>query len=178
MITRGIPLTYKFVKAIETTSDLVVYKLGSIKTLPSNLVFPAAKTATLINCDRTGVFNILTENAFPSLERIHYLSTHPSDFNIHKRFKTNPKVQWVFPEKEYAFYTYILNLGKGHRDPTLLSKYLKNKRIIDGAGDFDISYLFDIQVPGLGCVEGEWYRNQFHEYCVQKRNELLESEEY
>jgi len=180
MITRGIQLSHKIINHIENASNLVIYKLGE-HHIPSNIFFPKAHDITLINCSRIGVFNILTTYILPNLQRVNYLSAHPGNFDIYKRFHHNPKkdnyVQWVFPNKDYDFYTYILNKNIGMKDNQLINRYLKNKRIIDGVNGFDVSFQFDIDLPEYGDVEGEWYRNQFYEYCVSKQNEIIQESE-
>jgi len=180
MITRGIQLSQKIINHIENTSNLVIYKLGE-HHIPSNIFFPKAYEITLINCSRMGVFNILTPHTLPNLQKINYLSAHPGNFNIYKRFnhdiKSNKSVMWIFPSKEYDFYNYILSKNIGIKENQLINRYLKNKKIVDGVNGFDISFYFDIDVPGYGLVEGEWYRNQFYEYCVSKQNEMIQETE-
>lgn len=175
LISRGNKLSSKLVNYIENTSNVVIYKLGE-HHIPSNIFFPEVKEATIINCSRIGVFNILSPFVFPNLQKINYLSAHPGNYDIYKRFNHNPQnkyVQWVFPKKDYEFYNYILKKGIGKRENNLIDTYLKNKKVVDGVNGFDISFYFDIDLPNFGLVEGEWYRNQFYEYCVSKQNEII-----
>lgn len=186
LITSGKQLCNIFSKYIENTSDVVIYKLGD-HHISSNIIFPNAHTATLINCSKTGVFNILMPHFFPNLKKINYMSTHPGNYNISKRFKN---VDWIFPDKDYDFYDYMIKNREGKKDNNLLSSYLKNKRIIDGQNGHDISYYFDIYIKDFykynsslvddavgDKIEGEWLRNQFYEYCVKKQQEYLDQEE-
>ncbi len=165
-LTRGKALSARFVDHIEHAPNVFLYKLGS-QHIPSSVCFPKAETVTLINCQREGVFNALTPYMFPNIRQIYYLSAHPGSYKIHERFVGAPR--WIFPTKDYPFYTYMETLGLGKRDPALLSRTLKNKRIVDGVNGFDISFHFDLEVPGWGLVEGEWWRDQFHEYCAAKQ---------
>jgi hypothetical protein len=154
----------------ETTHNLFVYKLGSNIRTPSTLQFPNAKTATLINCTREGVFQILTPHIFPSLQTIQYISAHPGQFDIHKRFPA--KVQWILPDKSYEFYEILVHLKKGHKDPHLIDRCLLNKRILDGVSPFDISYEFDLHLPKFGILGGDVYKKEFDAYCEEKLKEL------
>ncbi len=176
LISRGTQLSEKLINYIENTSNVVIYKLGE-HHIPSNIFFPNAKEATIINCTRTGVFNILTPFVFPNIKKINYLSAHPGNFEIYKRFnydiKSDNYVKWVFPKKEYDFYDYIIKKNIGFKDNKLIDNYLKNKRVIDGINGFDISFYFDLELPGFELVDGEWYRNQFYEYYVRKQNEII-----
>jgi len=161
-------LCSNFVKHIENTNNLCVYKLGSYP-LPTNLLFPKADTLTLINCNKKGIQNILNPAFFPSLKKVNYLSVHPGDYEIYKRFGN--QLEWVFPNKRYDFYDYMMSLGSGKKDVNLIHTYIKNKQIIDGTNDFDISYKFDLNIPNYLIVVSELYKSQFYEYLVKKQNE-------
>ncbi len=189
IITSGKKISNIFTKYIENTNNVVIYKLGT-HHISSNIQFPKATTTTLINCSKEGVFNILSNNTFPNLKKINYLSMHPGNYNISKRFKY---VQWVFPDKNYEFYDYMIKNGNAIKDTSLLESYIKNKRIIDGQNGHDISYYFDIYISDFykystnhtinsssindKLVEGEWLRNQFYEYCVKKQQEYYDQED-
>ena len=159
-------LSLDFVKHIDSTSNLCMYKLGS-HYIPNNIIFTKAETVTLINCNRIGILNILTPSIFPKLTKINYLSTDPGDFKIYERF--NDKIKWTFPNKPYEFYDFMIKTGRGTKDPQLIKKYVANKKIIDGKNGFDISFHFDLNIPGFGIVDGEWWRSQFYEYLVKKQ---------
>jgi hypothetical protein len=168
-ITRGKKLQYKFVKYVEESSQLLFYKLGD-QHIPSNVVFPAAKSVALINCSRLGVFNLLTPYIFPEVREIQYMSAHPGAVDIHRRF--DPDVKWVVPDKKYPFFETLCRAGVGQRSPQLLSEFVTNKRIVDGASGFDVSFHFDLRIPEMGVVDGEWYRDQMFEYIANKQAEL------
>jgi len=154
-----------FVKYIEETNNLCVYKLG-YTVLPNNLTFNNVDTLTIINCNKFGISSILKPHIFPNLNKINYISSNPEDYSIYKRF--DKKVQWFFPDKQLDFYEYMIALGYGSKQKTLIPRYIINKQIIDGKNDFDISYKFDLQIPNYGRVDSEWYRKQFYEYIDYK----------
>lgn len=176
-LTRGKKLQPAFVQHLESTSKLVFYKLGD-QHIPSNVHFPSVTSVAVINCDRRGVFNLLTPYIFPQLSTIHYLSAHPGSFDIHKRFRD---VVWEVPERDYPFYEQLCTLGVGKRVPHLLSTFVTNKRVVDGVNGFDVSFHFDLRIPDLagsgGVVDGEWYRNQMQEYLATKQSEFYCDEE-
>lgn len=163
-------LSAPFIKYIDTTSDLCIYKLGS-HTVPKSIFFPKAKTLTLINCSKSGITNILNPNFFPNLSKINYLSAHPGNYYIYTKFK--PELEWNFPDKNYDFYNFMIKSGNGKKDPTIIKKYITNKKIIDGKNGFDISFQFDLNIPGYGITNGEWYQMQFYEYLVKKHYDEL-----
>jgi hypothetical protein len=159
-------LSTDFVKHIESTSNICLYKLGS-HYIPHNIIFPKADSITLINCSRNGILNVLTPKVFPNLTKVNYLSTDPGDFKIYERF--NDKIKWSFPNKNYEFYDFMVKTGRGTKDSQLIKKYVTNKKIIDGKNGFDISFVFDLNIPGFGITDGEWWRSQFYEYLVKKQ---------
>jgi hypothetical protein len=160
-------LSKEFVNNIESSHNLCMYKLGS-HYIPENIVFPKAESITLINCSRHGILNIVTPTVFPNLSKINYLSADPGDFKIYERF--NDKIKWVFPNKSYEFYDFMVKTGRGKKDAELIKRYVTNKKIIDGQNGFDISFEFDINIPGYGIVNGDWWRSQFYEYLVRAQN--------
>jgi hypothetical protein len=167
LITFGKKLSQDFVKHIESTPNLCAYKLGSYY-IPDSVIFPKAESLTLINCNRHGILNILTPIVFPNLTKVNYLSADPGDFKIYERF--NDKLKWVFPNKTYEFYDFMLKTGRGTKDSHLIKKYVASKKIIDGKNEFDISFHFDLNIPGFGIIDGEWWHSQFYEYLVNKQN--------
>lgn len=162
-------LTSEFVKHIESANNLCIYRLGS-HYIPPKISFPNADTVTLINCTRTGISSILNHSILPNITRINYLSTHPGDYSIYERIRYD--VDWVFPDKAYDFYDYMVSAGRGKKDPLLIKRYIANKRIIDGHNGFDISFNFDLNVPGFGITDGQWWSSQFYEYLVTKQNNV------
>ncbi len=162
-------------KYLTTAKNVVIYKLDSQK-IASTVQFQTAEIATVINCTPRGVFEILTPNTFPNITAIHYLSAHPGQDAIYERFPKH--VRWCFPNKNYQFYDAMVELGRGQKYQTLIDKYLTNKRIVDGAAPFDISYNFDLILPGYGTQDGEDYKRRFEAYCQKKEKELIDAELY
>ncbi len=174
MNTSIMSVSPKLLHYFQNASNLFVYKLGPNTAISSTLQFPKARTATLINCTREGVFEILTPHTFPALQTIQYISAHPGNFSVSKRFSEN--VEWIFPEKAYEFYEHVIQQGKGYKDPGLIDRCLKNKRILDGESPFDITYDFDLNLPTVGIVPGEAYKQEFEVYCQSKLRELKDHE--
>jgi hypothetical protein len=160
-------LCQDFVKHIENTSNVCLYKLGT-HIIPHNIFFPNARSLTLINCSKSGILNVLHPRYFPNLNTINYLSMGTGNNTIYSRFNSDTK--WVFPDKNYEYYNYMVKEGYGKKDSDILKKYITNKKIVDGKNGFDISYEFDLNIPGYGIVSGEWLRCQFYEYMVMKQN--------
>jgi hypothetical protein len=167
-------LCRNFVKYIENTSNVFIYKFDG-KHVPSNITFPTAETVTIINCSKDGVFNTLTPYIFPNIKTINYISTHPGDYHIYKRFTKKP-IKWIFPNKNYHFYTYMEVIGLGNKDDKLMNTYIKNKKIID-TSEFNICFSCDIEIPDYKLVDGEWYRQQFNTYCAFKQHEFYDDED-
>lgn len=157
-------LSFEFLRYIENTKHLCIYKLKS-ECIPNNIVFPRVNAVTLINCSKLGVSNILKPNFFPNLKLINYLSAHPGDYNIHKRFSNN--ISWVFPMKDYVFYDTMLEAGLGRKDHNLITNYIINKNINRNIVDFDI------YIPGYNILNGEWYRSQLLKFFLKKEYEYL-----
>jgi hypothetical protein len=166
----------KLLQYFQNTHNLFVYKLSPATRIPSTLQFPKANTATLINCTREGVFQILTPHTFPALQTIQYISAHPGNFSVFKRFSDT--VEWIFPDKQYSFYEYVIQQGKGRKDSALIERCLLNKRILDGESPFDITYEFDLHLPEYGVIGGEAYKQEFEAYCDTKLQELKNFELY
>ncbi len=154
-----------FVRHIETATHQVLYKFPNIH-VPSNISFPATKTLTLINCHRAGVYNIFTPFAFPNLECVQYMSGHPGDYNIDRRF--GDYLQWVVPHMRYSYYEYLRVKKGATTDATLIRTFIRNKRYKDGAGDFDVRYDMDLDVPDWGEVDGDWWSEQWVSYIRTK----------
>lgn len=164
-------LSKLFVNYIENTSDLCIYKLG-IYSIPNNLYFPKANTLTLINCSN-GVLNILHPSIFPNLNTINYLSAGTKLGLLNNRFNSN--IKWNFPNKNYDYYNLMIQMGNGRKDPELINKYIKDKKIINGKNSFDISYELNLNIPNYGTINGEWWKRQFEEYLNYKDMELKSS---
>ena len=91
------------------------------------------------------------------------------NYAFHHRFTPNTK--WVFPDKNYEYYNFMVEMGYGKKDPELLKRYIANKKIVDGKSGFDISYEFDLNIPDYDIVNGEWWRTQFYEYLADIHND-------
>lgn len=156
-----------FINHIENTQNICLYKLGN-HYIPHNIFFPQAKTITLINCNNYGIQNILHPKFFPNVNTINYLSMNPRNNTLHTRFNSNMK--WIFPDKNYEYYNYMVQSGYGKKDSELIKKYITNKKIVDGKNGFDISFEFDLNIPEYGIVSGDWWRSQFYEYLVKQKN--------
>jgi hypothetical protein len=163
-------LTNEFVKHIETTNDLCLYRF-SVFSIPRSVIFPNATYLTLINCSKSGISNILNPDIFPNIHTINYLSTNPDKNLLHTRFSSH--VNWIFPDKNYDFYNFMTDMGYGKKDSNIIKKYIHNKRILDGKNGFDISYEVDINIPEYGIVNGTWWQSQFYEYLVSMQNKGL-----
>lgn len=166
-----------FINHVNTTNNLCLYKFCN--SVPDGLFFSNATTLTLINCSKYGVSNILNNNVVPNLQRVNYISTHPGDSDIYKRFPNS--IEWVFPNKNLGFYNNMIKAGLGRKCDKLINEYVASKKIIDGSGQFDIQFEFDLKIPNFGIVNGEWWSSQFYNYllnfsCNQK-TELSEVEE-
>lgn len=159
-------LSKDFVNHIDSTHNLCVYKLGS-HYIPNHIFFPKVENITLINCSRDGILNILNPNIFPNLSKVNYLSASPGNFEIYERF--DDKIKWIFPNKSYEFYDFMVKTGRGIKDSQLIKNYIVHKKIRDGKNEFDISFHFDLNIPGFGIVDGEWWSSQFYEYLLQKQ---------
>jgi hypothetical protein len=48
---------------------------------------------------------------------------------------------------------------------------LKYTLVNIGKNGFDISFHFELNIPGFGITDGEWWRSQFYEYLVEYVNE-------
>jgi hypothetical protein len=160
-------LSSEFIRHIESTNNVCVYRLGSHK-FPGSICFPNAKAVTLINCSNIGVMNILDMGRFPNLSRINYLSAHPGNYDIYERFPDS--MEWIFPNKDYEFYNFMVSQGRGKKDKNLIKEYISNKKIVDGKNGFDISFEFDLNIPGFGITNGNWWQSQFYEYLVMNQN--------
>lgn len=162
------PFTYYF----QRTRHLCVYQYDCITatTLSSRLFFPFVTKLTLIDCSRSGIFNLLYSRHFPKLEYIYYLSGHPGTYDIYRRF---PKtVKWIFPNRDYSFYNCMLEAGYGEKSNDVISANIYDKRMINQVPSFDI------HIPGYGRREGALYKPYMYEYFhdPQVRTALSEQE--
>jgi hypothetical protein len=165
ILTFSKSLNPTFRKYVENTTNLCLYKLGSYN-IPNNIMFPLAKSLTLINCNKYGISNIFNPNIFPNLKSVNYLSVDPCDFKIYERY--NRELTWIFPNKTYDFYDFMVKSGRGIKDSELIKKYIKNMKITNNNTEYDISFECDLNIPDYGIVIGEWWQLQFYEYIKQK----------
>ena len=133
-----IPLSYPFLRYMESTRHLVLYRLNSSYPVPPTLRLPQVETLCLLDCAPDTISSFLYRPFFPGLQRIHYLSVAPSDALLYRRF---PSVDWVFPyqERAYPFYDAMMEAGKGRMEQGLLSDYIAQggfhrggRRIVSG----------------------------------------------
>jgi len=168
LITVNRKLNLDFANHIKQTKNLCIYKLGDY-VIPKNIFFPNASALTLINCSSIGILKILDPRYFPNLNTINYLSMSTGNYAFHHRF--SPNTNWIFPDKNYEYYNFMVEMGYGKKDPELLKRYISNKKIVDGKSGFDISYELDLNIPDFGIVNGEWWRAQFFEYLSNAQTE-------
>ena len=139
---------------LHRTPNLCLYQLGK-KALPPTLFFPKVSTLTLIQCSRQGISHVVRPSIFPNLKEIHYLSGHPGQFDLHRRFAR--PIQWLFPPVSYPFYHCMTEAGYGRVESRLFRTYVhyfaKNR--------------IDLNISGMGYTDGNWYCNQFNQYLKE-----------
>jgi len=143
-----------FMHHFQRSKHLCVYQYRS-SILPTTLFFPYVTKLTLIDCSPSGISQILYPHRFPKLEQIHYLSGHPGTYSIHERF---PSVQWVFPNRDYAFYNCMLEAGHGSKSDTIITEHIYGKKIANHVTSFDI------HIPGYGRRNGLFYQSHMNNY--------------
>jgi len=156
------PLSYPFLRYIESTRHLVFYRLSSAYPIPSMLRLPKVETLCLLDCSPQAVSSMLYSPFFPGLRRVHYLSPAPADRLLYQRF---PSLDWVFPyrERPYPFYDAMVEAGKGRMEQGLLHQYVARWAVRGGEGLW-----FDVYVPGRGLVSGKVYTEQQRSYFHKK----------
>lgn len=150
-------LLYSFLRYIESTRHLVLYRLDSSHPIHLTFVMPHVKNITLIDCEPDMISRILDHLYFPSLQNINYLSLPPSDPLIHQRFTHNKFIRWTFPtlSMPYLFYDCMTEAGYGKKENGLVSQYLvSHYRCSSNKPNYDL-YL-----PHHGIVTGKFYRDQ------------------
>lgn len=139
---------------------LCLFRIQS-EALSPVMCFPHVHAVSLIHCSRKGVSNVLTPERFPNLKTVQYLSAHPGQADIHRRF--SKKIEWIFPHRNYAFYDCMMEAGLGRIDPQLLHRYLYQLRLHP--------YKARLNLPGYGICDGEQYRSQMIRFlqkaCIQ-----------
>jgi hypothetical protein len=106
---------------LQHSKNVCLYKIGSQPFTPQ-LSFPNATTATLIHCTREGVHRLLSPSFFPNLRTVHYLSAHPGQVDIYRRF--SKPLHWLFPNRMYDFYNAMIEAGHGHVQNRLIRSYI------------------------------------------------------
>jgi len=156
------PLSYPFLRYMESTRHLVLYRLNSSYPIPSMLRLPQVETLCLIDCAPRAVSSILYRPFFPGLRRVHYLSSAPAEPFLYRRF---PLLDWVFPyrERPYLFYDTMVEAGKGRMEQGLLQQYIVNWKINNRQ-----ELWMDIYLPGKGIIHGEEYVEQQRAYFHKK----------
>ena len=133
------------------SKNVCFYKIGSQPFHPS-LCFPNATTATLIHCSRAGVNRLLSPSFFPNLKTVHYLSAHPGQVDLYRRFP-NP-LHWLFPNRTYGFYNAMIEAGNGHVENRLFRSYVHQ---FDSNGT-------QLNLPGYGLHDSETYHKKLLYY--------------
>lgn len=148
-------LTSSFVSYMESSRHLLFYRLGSYP-LPMGFHFSHVTSLTLIHCSPTAISQLLHPSYFPSLQQIQYLSGHPGDVLIHRRFPmtASPRVIWQFPTLSHPFYDAMTEAGWGRRDDWLVMNHVVCQKQMGGAK------WFDLYLPGKGNLCGKWYYAQ------------------
>lgn len=149
-------LTSSFVSHMESSRHLLFYRLGSYP-LPMGFHFPHVTSLTLIQCAPTAISQLLHPSYFPSLQQIQYLSGHPGDVLIHRRFPLalSPQVVWKFPTLSHPFYDAMVEAGWGRRDDWLVMNHIVRHKQMEGGKRW-----FDLYLPGKGVLCGKWYHAQ------------------
>ena len=154
------PLTYPFLRYIESTRQLVIYRLDSSCPIPSLFRLPAVETLCLLDCTPDAVHRMVYRPFFPGLRHIHYLSPAPKKDPLF--YERVPSVEWVFPWREgrvYPFYDAMIEAGKGRMEADLLSHY-----VAGWTGSW-----MDISLPGRrGCLSGQEYMRRQMAYLHKK----------
>jgi hypothetical protein len=140
---------------VRKSATLCLYQVGDHYLAPK-LVFPHVQTLALIHCSRNGVQNVLTPSRFPNVKTVHYLSAHPGQVDLYRRFPSN--IDWVFPNSKYIFYKCMIDAGIGRVDPQIISRYVY--RVLDN----DIH----IKLPGYGIYIGKHYRTHMNKYLERE----------
>ena len=136
---------------LQHSKNVCLYQIGSQPFTP-NLCFPNATTATLIHCSRVGVNRLLSPSFFPNLKTVHYLSAHPGQIDLYRRFLK--PIHWLFPNRTYGFYNAMIEAGHGHVENLLFRSYVHR---FDSNGT-------QLNLPGYGLHDAETYHKQLLRY--------------
>lgn len=158
------PFPLHFLKYINTTSHLVLYQLKS-QFIRDNLVFPNVSKLSLVHCNHIGIKRILKSEIFPNLSEIHYLSTHPGEYDIYH--KLSPTVKWIFPNYSFGFYDSMMESGRGFKNDLLIPNHITDFKQI-----YQLIY-FDLYLPNYGIMDGHYYLSLQNMFLQEKYgNEL------
>jgi len=135
---------------------MCLYRIGAEKLCPTRS-FPDIHTVALIHCSRDGINNVLTPTRFPNLKKVHYLSAHPGQVDIYRRF--SQPIQWLFPNRKYLFYNCMMEAGLGRVENHLIRNYIYSLRTIP--------YEIQLNLPNFGTLDGATYRSQLIR-CLQE----------
>jgi hypothetical protein len=138
---------------LQHSKNVCFYKIGSQPFHP-RLSFPNATTATLIHCSRVGVDRLLSPSFFPNLKTVHYLSAHPGQVDVYRRF--SKPLHWLFPNRTYGFYNAMIEAGHGHVENRLFRSYLH----FDSNGTHGTK----LNLPGYGILHSDTYHKQLIHY--------------
>jgi hypothetical protein len=136
---------------LQRSKNVCLYKIGSQPFTPQ-LSFPNATTATLIHCSREGVNRLLSPSFFPNLKTVHYLSAHPGQIDVYRRF--SKPIHWLFPNRTYGFYNAMIEAGHGHVENRLIRSYVHH---------FDSNEI-QLNLPGYGLYDAGIYHKQLLRY--------------
>jgi hypothetical protein len=146
------------------TSHLVLYRLKS-QFIRNQITFPNVTTLSLVHCHHIGIKRILNTSIFPNLKEIHYLSTHPGEYDIYR--KLSPQLKWIFPNYSFGFYDSMMEAGRGIKSDLLISNHITNFKITN-----HLMY-FDLYLPNYCIADGYWYLSMQNMFLKEKYgNEL------
>ena len=151
-------LSTVFSSYVHHAKNICFYRIGSQPFTPS-LSFPHATTVTLLHCSREGVSRLLSPSFFPNLTTVHYLSAHPGQIDIYRRFPK--RVTWLFPNRSYDFYECMILAGHGRVENHLLRTYLHHVRMKSHGIEVDLN------LPGYGPYPGDQYCSKLIDYIQQ-----------
>jgi hypothetical protein len=135
----------------QNSKNVCFYKIGAQPFHP-RLSFPNVTTATLIHCSRAGVNRLLSPSFFPNLKTVHYLSAHPGQVDLYRRF--SKPLHWLFPNRTYGFYNAMIEAGHGHVENHLFRSYFHH---FDSNGA-------QLNLPGYGLHDADTYHKKLLYY--------------
>jgi len=87
-----------FATRFNKAKHLIIPNICDYK-MPTNIIFPNARTLTVYWWDKNGVYYNLDRHHFPNVERINYISGSPGDACVPFRFISpeGPTFKWRLP---------------------------------------------------------------------------------